>query len=524
MATTSYSAPSDWFDAHHSQQRATLYWRLWFATILGITGITAYFMLAIMPVPLPIGGIIFFGTVALFWHQPRYGLYMIVTLALVGDATLLPWYPFVKNFSSAESLLYLHSAIIFSPLELYMVLILTLWLGKGAMARRLIWHTGELFWPTIGFTLFLVLGLIYGLATGGNANIALWEVRPIFYIPVLLILTTNFLNTYQDVNRLIWLIMIALFIEGLVGSYHYFVVLGMNIASVQRITEHSAAIHMNTFFVLILATWLYQGSTWKRVVLPMLAPAVLLTYIATQRRAAFLSLGIALILLAILLYQQNRKRFWQIVPIVALVAAAYIGAFWHSNGALGLPAQAVKSIIAPQENSADTLSNLYRMIENVNINHTIRLSPLTGVGFGNKFHIIVQMPDISFFVWWEYIVHNSIFWIWMKTGVLGFMSMLFLVSYSILTGARLVAQMPNGDLRAITLTATLYIVMHFLYAYVDMSWDNQSMIYVGTMLGIINSAERIKAQSRTQPVKQRPWELHSASRSLAVSGFNKGSI
>ena len=39
------------------------------------------------------------------------------------------------------------------------------------------------------------------------------------------------------------------------------------------------------------------------------------------------------------------------------------------------------------------------------------------------------------------------------------------------------------------LTATLYVVMHFLYAYADMSWDNQSMVYMGAMLGIINAVD-----------------------------------
>jgi hypothetical protein len=493
------------------QRQATIYWWLWFLVVIGFTAVTALFMLYIAPIPVPIGALLFIGSVVAICHQPRYGLYLIVFFALVGDSALLPWYPFIKNFSSAESILYLNGALIFSPFELYLAIIFCAWLGGAAMQRQLSFHAGVLLAPTLAFMGTLVIGLLYGLATGGNLNIALWEVRPIFYLPLLLILTSNLLKTRAHVNQLFWVAMVALFIEGVVGSYHYFVTLGMDLSAVQAITEHSAAIHMNTLFVVALAVQLYRASMWKRILLPLMAMPVLIAYIATQRRAAFLSLGIALVFLAILLYRENRKRFWQIVPIVALLATLYIGVFWQSSGALGLPAQAVKSVVAPEENSADYQSNLYRDIENINVSYTIHKSPLSGVGFGNKFHITMPMPDISFFIWWEYIVHNSIFWIWMKTGIFGFLSMLFLVGLSIITGTRLVTQIAERNLRAITLMATLYVVMHFLYAYVDMSWDNQSMIYLGTALGMINCIESIAARAVPTPAKRWPWQLNSTS-------------
>jgi len=495
-----------WADSEAQERRAGLYWQLWYLALLSITGATALFMLFVMPVPVPLGALLFVGSLIAINYQPRYGLYLILFFALLGDALLMPRYPFTKNMSSAESLLYINGAVIFSPLELYLVIVAVIWLGQGVMQRKLKFYAGPLLWPALAFAGCLLFGLLYGIAMGGDLNIALWEVRPIFYLPLFLVLTSNLIETQKQVSRLLWVIMGAIFVESLFGAYYYFAILGMDLTGVERITEHSAAIHMNTLFVLLLAAWLYRASAWKRFLLPLMAPTVFLTYIVTQRRAAFLSLGIALVFMGILLYQQNRKRFWQIVPVASLLGLVYIGVFWNAGGALGLPAQAVKSVIAPEQNSADALSNLYRDIENINVNYTLHMSPLTGVGFGRKFHIIAQMPDISFFVWWEYIVHNSIFWIWMKTGVLGFLTMLFLVGYSLLRGARLIQTMPNGDLQAAALTATLYIAMHFLYAYVDMSWDNQSMLYVGVALGLINALDRIAAQPVPVPTRRWPWQ------------------
>lgn len=504
-----------WMTVQQQQQRAILTWRLWFCGFMGITALTALFMLYVKPIPVPLGAVVALGLVAAIAYQPRYGLYLILFATLLGDSLLMPAYPFVKNFSSAESLLYINSALIFSPLELSLALVLILWLGKAAMRRQMKFITGSLFGPALFFMVMIIFGFLYGVGRRGDLNIGLWEVRPIFYLFLILILVSNLLEKPEHFSTMIWVSMIALGIEGIVGSYYYFAVLKMNLNLVDRITEHSAAIHMNTLFVFLLASWLYKASPTKRWLLFGLIPPVLLTYLVTQRRAAFLSLGIALVLILFMLYKENRRVFWRLTPIVTVVGLLYIGIFWNSNSAIGLPVQALRSVVAPQTGSNDELSNLYREIENDNVSFTIAMAPLTGVGFGNKFYIIRPMPDISFFIWWEYIVHNSIFWIWMKAGYFGFLAMIFLIGTSIMTGAHLVGRLRDGDQKAIVLTATLYLVMHFLYAYADMSWDNQSMVYVGAMLGVINYWDYI---TRLAPATQGEThgEAHETSMALTA--------
>jgi O-antigen ligase len=131
---------------------------------------------------------------------------------------------------------------------------------------------------------------------------------------------------------------------------------------------------------------------------------------------------------------------------------------------------------------------------------------LTGVGFGNQFINAVPLPDISFFQWWQYMTHNSIIYIWMKAGFGGFLALLVLVGLAIMTGMRVLLRMPQGGLRAAALLAILYVAMHFVYAYVDLSWDSQSMLYVGAMLGLINVLEHLVAKPVPVPAKRWPWQ------------------
>jgi hypothetical protein len=264
---------------------------------------------------------------------------------------------------------------------------------------------------------------------------------------------------------------------------------------------------MNALIVFVLGAWIYKASPAKRIILPAMIPFVLLTYLATQRRAAFLTLGIALVFVAILLYRENKRAFFLIVPPVAVLGIIYTLAFWNSGGALGLPAQAIKSMVAPnQASAADLSSNLYREIENVNTHFTIQQKPLTGVGFGQKFYIIVPLPDISFFTWWEYLPHNSIIWIWLKAGAGGFIAMLFFVGTALIVGTRTLWRMPRGDMSAIALALFLYIIMHFIYTYVDISWDTRSMVFLGMAIGLLNALEHIVNQPELQKRARWPWQ------------------
>jgi hypothetical protein len=488
-------------------RRNSLLWFAWFLILTGLAGFTGLILLYMGPNPALIGWFLYVFGAAAILYRPRYGVYLILFLALLGDSLVIPWYPFVKNFSSVESIFYLNGSLIISPMEVYIGLTFGSWLVRAAMQRKFKFHLGSLLWPVLIYLAFIVFGMGYGVSRGGILNIGLWEARPIFYLPSMLFLVSNLITKREHVSHLMWAIMVALFIEGIIGDLHFLFKLNGNFDAVNSLTEHATAVHFNTLFVFLLATWLYKASPAKRFILPWMVPVVGLAYFAAQRRAAFLTLAIALGLMAIILFTENRRVFWLIVLPGSFLFMLYLAVFWNRSGVLGMPASAIKSVVSEnQASQEDQLSNLYRVLENVNSSFTIHTSPLTGVGFGNKFFIIVPMADISSFIWWEYITHNSIIWIWMKTGVGGFISMIFLVGMSIMTGVRALWRMPGRDLSAAALTAILYLVMHFTYAYVDMSWDTRSMLYVGSMMGLINALEHIVAQPVPLPRKRWPWQ------------------
>ncbi len=405
--------------------------------------------------------------------------------------------------------MFLHDAAIVSPLEIYLLLTFVSWFGRELARHKIDFYKSQLFWPALMFTLFIAMGLIYGISRGGDVNIGLWEARPIFYLPLMLILTNNLITQRKHISYLIWFVVCGIFVESLMGAYAYFFVLNRDLSLIESITEHSAAIHINAVLVLWLASWIFKGgSTTKRLLIPIMLPTILLTYIAAQRRAAFLTLAIALVFMLLILFQERRIAFWLLVPPAAAIGIVYLVVFWNAGGALGLPVQAIKSVIAEdQASEKDQSSNFYRQLENYNAHYTLKQAPLTGIGFGQKLQFIIPLPDISFFIWWEYMTHNSIIWIWVKAGLGSFVSMLLLIGMAIIIGMRAVQRMPTGDLKTSALTCTLYLIMHFIFAYVDISWDGQSMLLAGAFMGLSSCMEHVVTRDNPVGRKRYPWQM-----------------
>ncbi|MEM9773084.1 MAG: O-antigen ligase family protein [Chloroflexota bacterium] len=419
------------------------------------------------------------------FYEPRYGLYAIMFFGLVGDITVSSYLPFDKNLSSAESIFYLHDSAAISPVEIMFGLTAVSWILRLTMRRELYKiKYGGIFWVLLIFLGFMSISLVYGVLRRGDIFIAQFEYRPFVYIFVMYVLTRNLINNPKQINILFWCVMSALFIEGVLA---YIFIATQVFEYRDDLTEHSASIHYNTMYIMWIASWVVRNGSWyKRLYLLALFPPVLFSYIRSDRRSAMLAVIIAAGLCCLYLIQERNLLFKIMLPTGIILGILYVGAFWNNNSTLGKPVQAVKSVVAPGEvNEKDQASNYYRYLENTNTHFTITQAPLLGVGLGNRFLRIVEMPDISFFIFWEYITHNSVLWIWMQAGVFGFMSMIYLVGIGIMKGARVAWNLPSSEIKVFAMVCATYLVMHFIYAYVDISWTSQSMLYIGTSLGLI---------------------------------------
>jgi O-antigen ligase len=412
--------------------------------------------------------------------RPVLGLYIVMFFTLIGDNNTIVWYPFAKNMSSLESIFFVDDAVIVSPLEVFLVVTTIAWLLNyqdrvGRQFRRPV-----LLYPLMGFTFFVLYGYVQGMRTGGDRNVALWEMRPLLYVPLFYLLITQLFSRREQYVRLFLVAMGAVFVHAVVAINYFRGLPAVERAEVESLGEHGASIHIDAMLLLVLALLLIKGCSPRlRVGMLLLAIPCLVAYAMAERRAAVVALVVGIIMFSMVLHRRRRRAFWWFVPIVTVVGSLYLAAFWGVQGSLGFPAQAVKSVIAPgQLSEADASSDMYRLFEKYNIWYTIRTDPVRGLGFGRQFYQPIPLPDISFFVFWRYLPHNSILWIWIKMGFFGFVAMLYLFARTVQRGAITVARITDPNHLAFAIAAVGYVIMYIVFAYVDIAWDARATIFL----------------------------------------------
>jgi hypothetical protein len=459
------------------------------------------------PQPFSLAVVLFLITATVGVIRPTLGVYALVLLTVIGDDSSAPWYPFAKNLSSGESILFLSNSVKVSPLEVCLAGVTAGWILQ--MLTRRNWHVerGRFLRPLLALTGFVLLGFVWGIARGGSMTIGLWEMRPILYLPLLYLVLTNIMTRPEQYERLYWCVMVAVVLNSIISIEYLEGLSAPQRLDLEELGEHGASLAMNAMFILFLSAWIFRArSPAKRFLLPVMLVPVAFTYLTAQRRAAVIGLVGALALIAVVLFWRRRRLFWYVVPVTTLLLAGYVGAFWNSSGTgAAFPALAVKSVIAPNQiDEKDRSSSLYRLTETKDVVFTIKTNPVLGIGFGRQFLRPYPLPAISNFLLAKYISHNSILWFWMKTGIGGFLAMLYLFSSTLRVGARAVRTDTDADRAALTFTSVAFVFMYAVFTYVDISWDAKNMVLLALAVSQISFAARAAAAQSTDVTSSTP--------------------
>lgn len=482
-------------------------WAIW-ATGMLVALIVAVFTLFSWHVQFPLAAAIYIvGAVGILIH-PRLGLYLMVFFAFVGEPNSIWWYPFNKNGSSAESILFVHGKLWASPYEGYIAFTAIGLLWQLARTRESLTLRSEFTYPAVIFSVAAMIGVVWGYLNGSVLSIAINQSRNIIIIPVLYLLFVNLVTDRRHIRILMWLIPLAIAVESILTLNYYYryiddVAREQISASGESVSTHSTSLHAN-IGLLLLAGSMLIGRTYRglRSVLPFLLIPTLWAYYLSQRRSAVGALLIGLAILAVVLAKHRTGRFLLVVPPAAAVLLGYTLAFWNSTSSAAFPAQAIRSQISPTE-GADSSSDLYRLIENVNLELTIASNPLLGTGFGRPFQIYIPMPDISgTFPLWNYLPHNSVLFIWVNAGLLGFFAMMYLWFKALRDGTALAFRSTNADDILVASVMTGTIAMIVVFTYLDISWDSQTVLLMTLSFGVISALRQIhdaEAQAKDPP-------------------------
>jgi O-Antigen ligase len=427
------------------------------------------------------------GIALLVW--PRSGLYALFAAALLfeewGIAGLDPFTAQTHFFQNVSG--YSAIPLRLSLADLLAILAMLAWGLRRAVGANAPARLGPVGWPVLAYGALFVVGMVVGISRGGawNESAALAELRGPLFLCITYFLTVNLVREPGQVAILLRLLVVLTAVKALQGLFNYVQMINGPVW-LDAVTAHEDVVFFDLAIVLAIAAFVLGARS--RLVWSLYAalPLVLVTELITQRRVGFIALGGALVVVGLLLASARPRRTMVLFASAAAIFVVYALLSWDQQGLLAQPIRALRGAFDPSSLSArDLSSNWWRDIEETNIAYTLRQLPLTGVGLGQEYLFVREPPALTNFIYWRYMTHDAVLWVWLKAGILGFVAFWALVAQTGIVGARLFRALPSVDLKLIALVPAALIVIQVLFSVVDLGLTySRNMIVLGVALGL----------------------------------------
>jgi O-antigen ligase/polysaccharide polymerase Wzy-like membrane protein len=377
------------------------------------------------------------------------------------------------------------------PIGLLFLLILLALLCAKLLKRKRTLYGGDLLWPFLAFLACIALGVVNGLSKGGDIKLMILEVRPFWYLFLAYLLAYNLVTQKSFIRAFFWIVIISAGIKGLQGCYIYFIVFHRNIADQNEIMAHEESFFFAALILLIIIFYLHDRYRPQLYAALAALPFVVIAMAANNRRADYIALLVGALVswtLIFIIKKQARKPMLIGMIVFLLVGGSYVVAFGTTDHSWAAPARSIMSVVYPSATDArDANSNLYRVIEDFDLKFTAKQSFPLGYGFGHEFLQPQILPNIlSEDPVYLVIPHNTIYWVWMRLGVLGFFVFWYLIGSIIIRGCLIVRQLKDPYLRTAAIYIVALTVMEIVVAYADYQlYAFRNMIYLGLLVGIL---------------------------------------
>lgn len=380
------------------------------------------------------------------------------------------------------------------PIGLLLLASLFIWLFYRLTRREPLLRGGALLLPFLLYMACVVGAVLYGLATRGDLKIIVVQVRPFWYTFLSYILAYNFVTRKSDVRNFIWLAIICAGVKGLQGLYIFVIVLHRHLQGHEWIMSHEESFFFAALLLLVIIFCMYYRYRPQLIVALCITPIVLIAFIANQRRTDYIALLLGIVVAWVLVFQikpKARKTLLVTMIIVVTLGTAYVLAFSGGSGGLASPAHAIVAVFNPSaSDTRDTSSNLYRTYEDNDLKYTIKKYPL-GLGFGKQFlqpqSLTSIFPDVlTGDPYYNYVPHNTIYWIWTDLGPIGYFALWLLFGSSIVRGCIILRQLKDPYLQVVAIFIISCIVMEVVVAYADYQlFFYRNVIDLGLLWGIL---------------------------------------
>ena len=449
------------------------------------------------------------------WGAPVRGVYLLMAASSMIEIYGLSF----PDSLTDKVLLWLNlnntsgAGVPITPAEILMLVIAGVTMIKAAGERSLVLWRGNLMAPFLVFIVVVLAAEFHGLFSGGDFKLSLWELRPLAYSFITFLLASTLIQTRKQLITLLLIFVLAVGVKILIADYRYLITLGRNLGGHQTVLGHEDSYFIDMFLIAIVLA--FVSGLRSRLYLLLYAAAVplaVLALLANQRRVGSYALVAALAALLVTAYvvePRLRKAALIVAAMLVIAIGGVIAASWNINyGLRGELVRPVKTLFDPT--ARDFSSDAYRTAENEDLRISFQSDPIVGMGFGKPFLTVFPLADISqFYPLWNVIPHNTLMWVGVRTGAIGFAAFWGLIAMVLLQALYIAKSRRDPLVRAAALFAIAAVVAELVVAYGDLQLENErNMVFFGIVLGLLNRLSQIRGAAEvTEEPETNPIAL-----------------
>lgn len=380
------------------------------------------------------------------------------------------------------------------PIGFLFLFLLFVLISRRLVERTQLLKGGGLIVPFLLFLFCLVGGTVYGYLTGGNFRIIVIELRPFVYLFECYLIAYNLVTRKSQVRAFFWFVIVGAGVKALQGIYIYIRLHG-------QLGDSTLMSHEESFFfigllMLVILLSLHYHFRPQLIAGLLVLPVVVVTLVLNDRRADYVAFvaGLGAAWFLVFIIRSQARKMLAIVLLVSLVlGGGYIALFANSTSAFALPAHGFVAVFHPDPtDTRDINSNQYRIDENYDLIYTIqRDNFLLGLGFGKPY--LEPIPLTTLFqtinasdMYYNYVPHNNIYWVWMRLGAIGFLAFWYLIGSILVRGSLIARQLRDPYLQLIAIYTLSMTMAEIIVAYADYQlFFYRNMIYIGLLTGIL---------------------------------------
>lgn len=439
--------------------------------------------------------------IALTLYRVQWGFFLFIGFVLLFDQFHIPgFYPLtykVSYFNNIKEISYLPfvDAAVVNPLEVQLLFILLVWFVVSGFNKRVHFNSIPLWQSALAFFLGMISFVVYGLQRGGDFLVSLWEVRALFYFGIMYFFVPQVIQTKDDLRALMWVCIAAIAVKAFQGIFR-FVQQGFTLGGAATLTNHEDPLFIVMLIIFLLAMALFNAVDRQRLMLLLLLFPLLFGFYVAQRRAAYAALATMLATLFVILPSKERLMLTKTGVLFLFIVGGYTAAFWNSESRFASPVRLVKTALSNDKETAGDryYSNLYRQFEKYDLAMTAQFSPVFGIGFGNKYYQPIPLANIRFPLK-DYIPHNEILWLIVKTGAIGFFLFWFFLNCYAANTTAILERLSDPYLKSVCVVAVVAIVGQITVSYYDLQLTYyRNMVFLGMLTGVVHSLEYIDQQ------------------------------